>query len=123
MLKYQCEKGSSWGGRTQKCAKNRTTPTPLQLEAHSRVSWGNLSFSRPLDQQSALCTKSKLCTAKWRLPSLLTDVEYLILCSCYIGNVSSSCPGLVSVFTEQLMQNNQSEVDYNPDSVLLLWRA
>lgn len=123
MLKYQCEKGSSWGGHTQKRAKNRTTPTPLQLEAHVRVSWGNLSFIRPLDQQSALCTKSKLCTAKWRLPSLLTDVEYLILCSCYVGNVSSSCPGLVSVFTEQLMQNNHSEVDYNPDSVLLLWRA
>lgn len=123
MLKYQFVKGISWGVCTQKCAKNRTTPTLLQLEVHPSLSWGNLSFSRLLDQQSALCTKSKLCTAKSRLPSLPTNVEYLILCSCYMGNVSSSCPGLVSVFTEQLMQNNRSEVDYNPDSVLLLRSA
>lgn len=123
MPKQQLEKESSWGGCTQKRAKNRTTPTPLKLEVRVSVSWGNLSFSRPLDQQSALCMESKLCTAEWRLPSLLTEVEYSVLCSCYIGNVSSSCPGLVSLFTGELMQNNHSEVDYYPDSILLLCRA
>ena len=123
MLKHQLGKGSSWGGCTERRAKNRTTPTPLKPEVHVSVTWGNLSFSRPLDQQSAPCTKSKLCAAEWRLLSLLANVEYSILCPCYIGNVSSSCPGLVSAFTEQLMQNNHTEVDYYPDSILLLCRA
>lgn len=55
MLKHQLEKGSRWGGCTQKQSKNRTTPTLLKLEVHISMNWGNLSFSRPLDQQSAFC--------------------------------------------------------------------